>query len=222
LGWFHWWFDQTGRGFHKWVHDEPHPPFGDEASAYRTVRVSHDAGTGGNKVAIRHEGRWQQVGGTRHFHKLFSAIELKVDCWTAGVELDARFRSCRLYPHPARDPVTVFVGNPKPIPEAAVTLRGSASSEILSQDRVDADGLARLRLPQDLRFPIAATFVVRNRDSLLDTWTIQASGVSGVYPGDVYAAPCGWQANTVWPGHPYDAVPLRRRPQPQGAGPVCR
>ncbi len=188
VGWFHWWYDQTGGTFHKWDEDEePRSPFGDEAERFHTVAVEYDEATRITRALLLTEAGWEQVGRDQRFRKLCSSIELKIDAQRAGLELALLLRNCRLFPHPARTPVTVYVGREAtPARDAEVQLLDEHGAE-LSRGATDEDGIAHLVLPADVCYPLGGRFEVESAGETWEGEPIPASGVEGLYPGDYYA-----------------------------------
>jgi len=187
LGWFFWWFDH-GRGeFHKWVDDEPLKPFGDENSAFHTVRLSYDVVTRELEAGILDGGRWIRVGKPVRFLKLFSSIELKIDANAKALNLDVRFRNCRLFPNPKRNSVKVFVGDPSPRTGAIVELC-DLDGKLITKSEVNSDGLATLNLSIDANFPLSGRFKIMLDQKVIDSMEITSDGVQGIYPGDFYAS----------------------------------
>jgi len=187
LGWFFWWFND-GTEFHKWVEgEEPLRPFGDEGSAFRTVRASYDIVTRELEGAVLEGGRWMGIGRQVRFLKFFSAIELKIVAQAKGLELEVHFRNCRLFPHPAHNPVRVFVGGPsrKGNTEARIVNRNGKS---LVRSRANADGLIFLGLPLDACFPLSGRLEVIEGPEVVDSMEILSDGIHGIYPGDFYAS----------------------------------
>jgi len=186
LGWFFWWFDD-GREFHKWVEgEEPLKPFGDESSTFHTVRASYDIATRELEGAILNGDRWMRIGRQVRFLKLFSAIELKIDAQAKGLELEVRFRNCRLFPHPNHNPVIVFVDDRSRKDDAEVRIV-NLSGELLAKSKANSDGLIFLGLPMDSCFPISGRLEVMKGQEIVDSMEILSDGIHGIYPGDFYA-----------------------------------
>ena len=188
LGWFFWWYNHSGREFHKWVkEEEPLKPFGDEDSAFRTVRLSYDVETRELEGAILDGDGWIRIGRPVRFLKLFSSIELKIDAQAEGLDLDLRVRNCRLFPSPRRNPVKVFVGGPSPKVGVVVELL-DLDDRPLAKSEVNSDGLAIIHLPPDADFPLSGRFRVMLDQEVIDGMEIISKGVHGIYPGDFYGS----------------------------------
>jgi len=188
LGWFFWWYDQSGGNFHKWVREEePLRPFSDENSEFRTVRVSYDASTRESKGAILEGDRWIVLGRPVKFLKLFSAIELKIDAQTKNLDLDVRFRNCRLFPNPTNNPLEVYVRKPS-LRHVAVVELCDLDDRPLGKSEVNSDGLAVLRLPVEASFPLSGRLGVTLNGEVIDSLEIVKDTVHGIYPGDFYAS----------------------------------
>ena len=188
VGWFHWWYDQTASTFHKWIAEEPvRAPFGDEAERWHTVAAEYDEPTRTSRAWLWTGAGWEQVGRDRQFRKLCSSIELKIDAQGAGLTLAFLLRNCRLYPHPARTPVTVYVGR-ESVPAAGAKLSlVDAEGKALARAEADADGIAQLLLPMDACYPLAGRFRIEWKGQVRESDVLKASGVQGIYPGDFYA-----------------------------------
>ena len=187
LGWFHWWFDQTGGTFHKWQPEEPSMPFRSEAKQFHTVAVEYDEPSRTTRAFVMTSVARQQVGRDRCFRKMCSAIELKIDAQRAGLDLALLLRNCRLFPHPARTPVTVYVGReaePAPGAQVQVLVPGS---DLPSAAAADDDGIAHLMFPADACYPVEGCFLVEWEGRTWESAPVEAAGVEGIYPGDYYA-----------------------------------
>lgn len=56
VGWFHWWFDQTGGTFHKWkAEEEPRPPTGRETDRFHTAALTCEEPTRTSGALLRTE-----------------------------------------------------------------------------------------------------------------------------------------------------------------------
>lgn len=195
VGWFHWWYNQTGGTFYKWQAEEPaRPAFGDEAERWHTVAVEYDEPTRTSRAWLWTESGWEQVGRDRQFRKLCSSIELKIDAQRTGLTLAFLLRNCRLYPHPARTPVTVYVGGQSAPARAAGVSLLSSEGKVLAQAEADADGIAHLLLPADACYPLSGRFRVGRKGKVSESDVLEAPGVEGVYPGDFYAVEAGEEA----------------------------
>lgn len=187
LGWFFWWFDD-GTEFHKWVEgEEPLKPFGDENSTFHTVRASYDIVTRELEGAVLEGDRWIIIGRPVRFLKLFSAIELKIDAQVKGLGLEVRFRNCRLFPHPNRNPAIVFLGGHSQEDGAEVKIV-DLNGKLLAKSKANSDGLAFLNLPTDACFPISGRLEVTKGQKVIDSMEISSDGIHGIYPGDFYAS----------------------------------
>ncbi|MCK4299941.1 MAG: hypothetical protein KAX80_10435, partial [Planctomycetes bacterium] len=152
-----------------------------------TVAVEYDEATRITRAFVLTEADREQVGRDQRFRKLCSSIELKIDAQRAGLELALLLRNCRLFPHPARTPLTVYVGREAtPARDAEVQLLNPEGAE-LSCGTTDEDGIACLMLPTDGRYPLGGRFEVKSAGETWEGEPIPASGVQGIYPGDLYA-----------------------------------
>jgi hypothetical protein len=192
VGWFHWWYDQTASTFHKWIAEEPvRTPFGDEAERWHTVAAEYDEPTSTSRAWLWTEAGWEQVGRDRRFRKLCSSIELKIDAHQAGLALAFLLRNCRLYPHPARTPVTVYVGRESAPAVGAKLSLLDGEGKARARAEADADGIAQLFLPVAACYPLSGRFRVEWKRQVRESDFLEAPGVEGIYPGDFYAVECG-------------------------------
>lgn len=130
-----------------------------------------------------------EIGEPVALRKIFSSIELKVDAAAKDLAVGVLFRNCRLFPHPARSPVGVYVGshsNP-PVPMAGVTVELAHSDRAICSGTTDEEGLMELQMGADSVFPVGGRFRLRKGDEVWETPAISAGGVEGIYPGDFYA-----------------------------------
>jgi hypothetical protein len=190
VGWFRWYYDQTGGEFHKWKEGaEPDaPPLGTEAADFVTVRVEDSEPDSLLSAALLDDGGWRRVGEPVRVKKFFSAVELKVDAQRAGLSVNAIFRNCRMYPQPARNPLRAFVGKQDaPLRNAEVQLLEERGEKVLASGKTDDEGLVELTLNPELVFPVGGRFGVTLPDGEVLSDAVAASGVTGIYPGDFWA-----------------------------------
>ncbi|MBM3215759.1 hypothetical protein FJZ36_12680 [Candidatus Poribacteria bacterium] len=161
------------------------PPAGDESSVFRTVRVAFSRWQDVVETHVLHGAEWIWVGEARSRRDAMRAA-LTAKASGVGVAVDVRFRNVRIYA--AHDPVRVLVGSGDAMRDSVVVLSSPDGNEALAEARVGSDGAALLMLPEDAVFPMSGTLSVCIRGRALDQRRIEASGVEGIYPGDVYSA----------------------------------
>ena len=100
----------------------------------------------------------------------------------------------RLYPNPAHNPVTIVVsggvsGNRPtlPIHNQKVQIFEESSTHLLGEAVTDEGGEAHVSLRTDVLFPVAAAITVWDGTTPVVQARISRRGVSGLYPGDVWA-----------------------------------
>ncbi len=113
------------------------------------------------------DGKWIPIGPSHEVRFNHTHIELKVDVNVPDVPVQMAVDNVRLYPNPARSPVTIVIytgvsGNkPKlPIHNQAVQIFEGDSTRLLGEARTDEGGEARVSLRTDVLFPVAATITV--------------------------------------------------------------
>ncbi len=148
--------------------------------------------------------RWVQLGKALPLFRSLTAVELKTINVTPlhGAYREARFDDCRLYPNPKRNPIRLVLtsANPKlhqgpqnydlPYlgPKLRVALYSYDGSQRISEGHTDQNGMVLLSVDTLVwvAFPVSAMFRIFRGDEELARSRIEASGVDGVYPGDVW------------------------------------
>ena len=167
---------------------------GAEATDWHTVILTHDGITSQAENFLLTGEKHIPVGPAHTVRFNHSHIELKVDVNVADVPVRMEVDNVRLYPNPARHPVTIVIytgvsGNrPKsPIQNLKVQVSEAGTSRTLGQALTDEGGEARISLKNDAVFPVAATITVSDGATQLVEAAIPRKGVDGLYPGDVRA-----------------------------------
>ncbi|MHC4916768.1 MAG: hypothetical protein ACYTGB_14890 [Planctomycetota bacterium] len=193
-GWFRWYYDQLAENFHKWKAGAApdSPPLGTEAEEFSTVRVEFSEPDSLLSAWLLDDGAWRRIGEPVRMSKLFSSVELKVDARGAGLEVEALFRNCRLYPQPERNPVRLFAGSQSvPARNVRVELLAEEGEGVLAAGTTDESGLVGLGLNPGLVLPVGGRFRLHLPEGPRETAAVRASGVRGIYPGDFYAVDPG-------------------------------
>src|SRR5207244_1973560 len=140
---------------------------GSEAAQWHTVVVTHDGVTSKTENYLIVDGKWIPIGPPHTVRFNHTHIELKVDVNVPDVPVRMAVDNVRLYPNPARNPVTIVLytgvsGNkPKsPIHNQKVEIFEAGSTRLLGEALTDEGGEARVALKADVLFPIAATITV--------------------------------------------------------------
>jgi hypothetical protein len=188
-GWFGWYYDQTAGNFYTWQSGiRPRPSLGNEQDGFTTVRVSYSEPDHTLKRFLLHNGVWEPVGEPVVMRKVFSAVELKADAQAQGLDLDFTFRNCRLFPHPARNPVRLYVGaESAPCRSAMVEMVNPDTGTVIAAGIADSHGMVNLPLNPEGLYPVSAFFKIRYQGKEWETLPVHAVGVQGVYPGAFYA-----------------------------------
>ena len=191
-----WWFSITNQdpGRYWWrVSGRPLPELGDERTTFHDVLVTYDEPTRLSRGFVKAGERWVQLGEPEHVILGFSRVELKLTDPTPlfGTYREARFNDFRLYPNPKRNPIR-FVVRAKAAPYRGPTLRVALytpdRAHRVSEGYTDQDGIAYLSVssPHWLAFPVSAMVRIFQGAREIGKASIEAQGVKGLYPGDVW------------------------------------
>jgi hypothetical protein len=174
--------------------DPTRPGTGSETTNWHTVVLTHDGTTSKAQNYLVVEGKWLPIGPSHSVRFNHTHIELKVDVNVPNVPVQMAVDNVRLYPNPARNPVTIVVytgvsGNkPKlPIHNLKVQILEENSTRLLGEALTDEGGEARVSLRADILFPVAAIITVSDGATPLVQARIPRQGVDGLYPSDVWA-----------------------------------
>jgi hypothetical protein len=158
------------------------------------VVLAHDGVTSKTANYLIVDGKWIPIGPPHTVRFNHAHVELKVDVNVPDVPVRMTVDNVRLYPNPARNPVTLVVytgvsGNkPKsPIHNQKVQIFEEGPGRLLGEALTDEGGEARVSLPADVVYPIAAAVTVSDGTTPVARTRILRQGVDGLYPGDVWA-----------------------------------
>ena len=202
-----WWLGvvNANQGLNHWlVSGPPLAEQGDEQDTFHDVLVDYDAVEGLSRGFVRVEERWVQLGRALPLFRSLTAVELKTINVTPlhGAYREARFDDCRLYPNPKRNPIRFVLtsANPKlhqgpqnyDLPYLGQKLRVALfsydGSQKISEGHTDSNGMVVLSVdtPVWVAFPVSAMLRIFRGEEELARSQIEAHGVEGVYPGDVW------------------------------------
>jgi hypothetical protein len=168
---------------------------GRESTDWHQIVIVHEGTTHGTQGYLIEDGAWKPVGPPHTIKMNHSHLELKVDVSVPEVSVEADFDDVRLYPSPARHPVTIVVDSPLnqkrtrpayPIDGLKVRLIESGSKRVLGEGVTDEGGQAQVTLRSEVIYPVSAEIEVGRDAQLLATSTIPQEGAQGLYPGDVW------------------------------------
>jgi hypothetical protein len=188
-----WWFSVV-QGTPTWQKvGEAIPDWGDEATRFHEVVVGYDEPTRMAHARIHREGKWLQLGEDRFVSRGATMVELKMISMTdqPGFHREARFDDCRLYLNPRRNPIRLIVTSgrlPYRGPALRAELRDREGKKVISQADVDREGMAYLNVNDDawVCFPVSATIRLYDGETEVGRGVIDAAGIRGLYPGDVW------------------------------------
>jgi hypothetical protein len=170
------------------------PATGSEATQWHTVALTHDGATSKTQNYLVANEQWIPIGPSHSVRFNHTHIELKVDVNVPDLPMRMAVDNVRLYPNPAHNPVTIVVyggvsGNrPKlPIHNQKVQVFEQSSMRLLGEAVTDEGGEAHVSLRTDVLFPVAAAITVWDGTTPVVQAKIPRGGVSGLYPGDVWA-----------------------------------
>jgi hypothetical protein len=179
---------------HREYLDPTLPATGSEANEWQTVVLTHDGASSKTQNYLVVNRQWLPVGPPHSVRFNHTHIELKVDVNVPKIPVRMAVDNVRLYPNPARNPVTIVVytgvsGNkPKtPIHNQKIQLFEEGSTRLLGEALTDEGGEARVLLKTDVLFPVAAMITVSDGTMLIAQAKIPRHSLDGLYPGDVWA-----------------------------------
>jgi hypothetical protein len=153
-----------------------------------TFVIEHEAATKLTRGFVVDGDLWRSLGE----HRLFMSttqVELKVDVPYDGVPVDVAYDDARLYLRPETAPARFVLLKPPfpyfPFPSAVVEFKDDADRPIATA-QTDANGEATIPLPGRRLYPMGGTVKVAFGGKDLGGATIEARGVEGLYPGDVW------------------------------------
>jgi hypothetical protein len=170
------------------------PATGSEASQWHTVVLVHDGQTSKAQNYLLVDEKWVPIGPSHTVRFNHSHIELKVDVNIPDVAVHMAVDNVRLYPNPARNPVTIVVtsgvsGNRPTVPihDRKVQVFEEGSCRLLGEALTDEGGEARVILRSDVLYPVVATIKVWDHTAPVVQTKIPLEGSGGLYPGAVWA-----------------------------------
>ncbi len=170
------------------------PATGREASEWHEVVIDHDGLTGETRDYVVIDGSRRPVGPVVRIPFHHTHVELKVDVNAAEAQVAMEVSDVRMYMRPERHPAIIVVNSPivsghsePPIDGLRVRVVASSSGRIVGEATTDESGQARISLVPDLIYPIEAQIEVSDLQGPVLKATIPSAGVTGLYPGDVWA-----------------------------------
>jgi hypothetical protein len=171
-----------------------HPGTESEATQWNTVVLIHDGPTSKTQNYLVVDGKWIPIGPSHKVRFNHTHIELKVDVNVPDIPIRMAVDNVRLYPNPTHNPATIVIytgvdGNkPKwPIHDQKVQIFEEGSMRLLGEALTDEGGEAHVLLKNDVLFPVAAMITVSDSMTAVVQSRIRRDGLSGLYPGDVWA-----------------------------------
>jgi hypothetical protein len=170
------------------------PATGREASEWHEVVIDHDGVTGETRNYLVIDGSRRPVGPVVRIPFHHTHVELKVDVNAAEAQVAMEVGDVRMYVRPERHPAIVVVNSQivnghsdPPIDGLRVRLFATGSGRTLGEAVTDESGQAKISLPEDLTYPIEAQIEVSDSHGPLLKAKTPFGGVTGLYPGDVWA-----------------------------------
>jgi hypothetical protein len=174
------------------------PATGREASEWHEVVIDHDGVTGETRDFVVIDGIRRSVGPVVRIPFHHTHVELKVDINAAEAQVAMEVGDVRLYLRPERHPAIIVVNSrivkdhsEPPIDGLRVRLVASPSGRTIGEATTDESGQAKILLAPDLTYPIGTQIEVSDLHGPVLTAKIPSAGVTGLYPGDVWAVRFG-------------------------------
>lgn len=173
----------------------PLPEVGDERKEFHDVLIDYDAQLRSSRAFLKVAGRWVELGKAEPLIRGLTAVELKIMDVTPlyGAYREARFDDCRLYPYPRRHPIRfIAVSGSYHVryhgPGLRVALYTADGAHQVSEGYLDGYGMVNLSVDSPLwvAFPVSAMVRIFRDQKELARSFIEARGVDGLYPGDVW------------------------------------
>lgn len=170
------------------------PATGREASEWHEVIIDHDGVTGETRDYVVIDGSRRPVGPVVRIPFHHTHVELKVDVNASEAQVAMEVGDVRLYLRPERHPAIIVVNSSivnghsePPIDGLRVRLVATGSGRTVGEAITDESGQAKISLAPDLTYPIEAQIEVSDSHGPLLKAKIPSAGVTGLYPGDVWA-----------------------------------
>lgn len=167
---------------------------GREASEWHEVLIDHDGVTGDTRDYVVIDGSRRPLGPVVRIPFHHTHVELKVDVNAPEAQVAMEVGDVRLYLRPERHPAIIVVNSQivndhsePPIDGLRVRLVATASRRTVGEATTDESGQAKISLSPDLTYPIEAQIEVSNLVGPVLKAKISSAGVTGLYPGDVWA-----------------------------------
>ncbi|MFH1741399.1 MAG: hypothetical protein ABIH23_20535 [bacterium] len=153
-----------------------------------TIVIDHNASTKLTRGYVVDGDTWHSLGEHRVFLST-TQVEIKVDVPYDGVKVDVAYDDARIYLRPENAPVRFVLIKPPfpgfPFPNAIVTF-SDKSGAVVAKGQTDRDGEALLVFPSNRLYPMDGTVKITYEGDLVGIAEIDANGVQGLYPGDVW------------------------------------
>ena len=186
-GWLH---APIGYGY-PFSHDHHYPFVSLEeipADKEYTITVIHNASSKMTEGFVVDGTKWRSLGEHRVFLST-TQVELKVDVPYDGVRVDVAFDDMRIYLRPEVAPVRLVLIKPPfpgfPFPGATIAIEDEAG-KVVAEGETDLDGEATLTLPSNRLYPMGGSINIQYEGKTVGTGEINASGIDGLYPGDIW------------------------------------
>ena len=167
---------------------------GREASEWHEILIDHDGVTGETRDYVVIEGSRRPLGPVVRIPFHHTHVELKVDVNAAEAQVAMEVGDVRLYLRPERHPAIIVVNSQivnghsePPIEGLRVRLVATGSGRTVGEAMTDESGQAKIALAPDLTYPIEAEIEVSDLHGPVFKAKIPSAGVTGLYPGDVWA-----------------------------------
>ncbi len=205
-GWFLGVINQDQGDDHYLISGQPMPQQGDEERNFHEVVVEYDGEQRLARAFLKLGERWVPLGKAEPLIRGLSQVELKLIDVTPlhGAYREARFDDCRLYPNPRHNPVRLIAvdDHPKQFPALTgapygmryrgqrlrVALYTRDLGAKISEAYTDQYGMVDLSVysPAWIAFPVSAVLRLFLAGKEIARATIEAHGIDGLYPGDVW------------------------------------
>jgi len=170
------------------------PETGREASEWHEVLIDHDGVTGETRNYVVVDASRRPVGPVVRIPFHHTHVELKIDVNAAEAQVAMEVGHVRMYLRPERHPAILVVNSQivsghsePPIEGLHVRLVATGLGRMLGEAITDESGQTRISLPPDLTYPIETQIEVSDSHGPALKAKIPSAGVTGLYPGDVWA-----------------------------------
>ena len=186
-GWFQYWLSHEGFFF-----DTAPVLLTETAQEFREIKIEYSHNDRRARGFLRTSAGWQPVGEPIELFMSSLKVELKINCPINGAPIRAEFKDCRLYQRPSSAPVEFIAYRwPAPLflcPGVRIRLVEPGSGKLIGESTTDAKwATGKISLPDDLTYPLACRVEAFRGDEKISEGEIRATGVEGLYPGDLWA-----------------------------------